>query len=423
MKFLKVIITFLVILSCIFIPIIPAQATATQYEIDIDEVMTNYNHLGQDIYYEHTYNGREINDGDIISVSTGSFTITTKITESDSIPDTGQVSVTFNTSQSLSGATRIASTTVREIGGKKYPNASADFTITYTVKPVDGSSAPSGNSSSSNSASSNDIQNNPDRWGVFWTSLITVFFASFFLIWFWNWLLRLIDKALKTEYSEYTNALNTIGSFMLWAIGALGFSISLALITWAQEHWFVYAVIYFISYSFLSYICVLPVLAPIYRKKQQELAEELRLQEIAKQEVLRALEEKRQQDEARRTALYEAKKLENEGLFENAEARFRQLFEKYSIEELCEMPEDIEIGPDGLPKQKGSSGWGAKYTVYVSPHGKCYHIARCTPSANKAIHVLNSKNYSRCSRCLSSTPNMTWYYEFLKLMKIKKKYG
>lgn len=89
----------------------------------------------------------------------------------------------------------------------------------------------------------------------------------------------------------------------------------------------------------------------------------------------------------------------------------------------CGMPDGIEIGPDGLPKEVNSSGWGDSLTFYISPSGQAYHMCpTCTKSAIIPIHAANLRNRRPCYRCFPCAPDMEWYWRYRSILKLLEDY-
>lgn len=89
----------------------------------------------------------------------------------------------------------------------------------------------------------------------------------------------------------------------------------------------------------------------------------------------------------------------------------------------CGMPDGIEIGPDGLPKEVHSSGWGDSLTFYVSPSGQAYHMRpTCTKSAIIPTHAANLRDRRPCCRCFPCAPDMDWYLRYSSIIKLLEDY-
>ena len=89
----------------------------------------------------------------------------------------------------------------------------------------------------------------------------------------------------------------------------------------------------------------------------------------------------------------------------------------------CGMPDGIEIGPDGLPKEVNSSGWGDSLTFYVSPSGQAYHRRpTCTKSASIPTHAAKLGSRRPCSKCYPCAPNMEWYWAYRRIMRQLEEY-
>lgn len=96
---------------------------------------------------------------------------------------------------------------------------------------------------------------------------------------------------------------------------------------------------------------------------------------------------------------------------------------KRKIASECGMPDDMEIGPDGLPKEVNSSGWGDSLTFYVSPSGQAYHRRpTCTKSASIPTHATKLGSRRPCSKCFPCAPNMEWYWAYRRIIKQLEEY-
>lgn len=93
-----------------------------------------------------------------------------------------------------------------------------------------------------------------------------------------------------------------------------------------------------------------------------------------------------------------------------------------SAESIANMPEDTEIGKDGLPREKGADGWGKLYTVYRSRTGKVVHRKGCHKSATHPVHVWSNYFITPCQRCRPTIPDRGWYKKYQEIAQIKKKY-
>lgn len=105
-------------------------------------------------------------------------------------------------------------------------------------------------------------------------------------------------------------------------------------------------------------------------------------------------------------------------------AEYAKLYEGKPAEELAGMPLWLEIGDDGLPKEKGKNDWGNTFTVYMTKNGHCFHMRRnCCRATNKTHIVRARKNGRRaCSKCVRSLPDLEWYDKYKEIRRIKKKY-
>ena len=79
------------------------------------------------------------------------------------------------------------------------------------------------------------------------------------------------------------------------------------------------------------------------------------------------------------------------------------------------IPNNCEIGNDGLPREKSFEVWGKQFTVYTTSYGKSIHKKyRCSGATNKH-HICDlEKNsyYSYCLKCYNEypSPDLTWFY-------------
>lgn len=99
---------------------------------------TEYYHLGDNISIITTVNGKRVNSGDLVSY-TKNTVIKTKITEEDTIPDTGtmitKLSNEFDKEYALDGGYWYGDLTVHENGGRRYSDAYATWHIKYDFTP------------------------------------------------------------------------------------------------------------------------------------------------------------------------------------------------------------------------------------------------------------------------------------------------
>ncbi|MFR4978470.1 MAG: YHYH domain-containing protein [Butyricicoccus sp.] len=137
-----------------------------------------------------------------------------------------------------------------------------------------------------------------------------------------------------------------------------------------------------------------------YRESQKQLQEKIDRQN-------RELKRKEQQEEYEK--IVQQQKL--------------MLIQKYSkpISQLCDIPDGIAVGSDGLPYEVGKSEWGELYTVYRAPHGKAYHRKGCNAYATTPIHILAvPRSLSPCKICKPVIPDVKWLKEYHRVMKIQE---
>lgn len=148
-------------------------------------------------------------------------------------------------------------------------------------------------------------------------------------------------------------------------------------------------------------------------------------QNLRKEEV-RALEKDRQ--ERIDTWLQEdAKRLINEHRqhsFEANQIKYTRLYDGKPPEQLVEMPLWVEIGPDGLPKDRRLIGWGECFTYFKTRSGKCIHKRAHCCGATIPVHAWLAIGIPLCSKCCTEQlPDMNWYKEYLKIKQIKQTYN
>ena len=113
--------------------------------------------------------------------------------------------------------------------------------------------------------------------------------------------------------------------------------------------------------------------------------------------------------------------------FEAERARLSALYGDKTAQELAHMagmPDDVELGPDGLPKERGAVGWGERFTYYVAPSGKAFHSVRgCNRSAVIPVNAASLGGLHSCSRCRADYPSLAWYHEYQRIRAVMRKYG
>lgn len=152
-------------------------------------------------------------------------------------------------------------------------------------------------------------------------------------------------------------------------------------------------------------------------KKQEERLDKMRSElhsleknEEEKNQKLKEAEAEFRADEQRRA-------------FEKIKSELVKKYGQKPIEELCAMPQWVEIGEDGLPKERGAVDWGYKFTYYKSSSGKCAHKKRGCCGVTHPIHAWQiPPGTPLCSKCYKKLPDMTWYKEYLYIKQIKHTY-
>jgi len=85
------------------------------------------------------------------------------------------------------------------------------------------------------------------------------------------------------------------------------------------------------------------------------------------------------------------------------------------------MPNDTEIGDDGLPREKNSKQyWGDKYTFYTSRTGMYFHKTKgCNRHATIATHAYRTYELIPCRKCDPVIPDLSWYQDYIDIIQIK----
>lgn len=109
--------------------------------------------------------------------------------------------------------------------------------------------------------------------------------------------------------------------------------------------------------------------------------------------------------------------------FEIEKERFTEMLSGESLLDLSGAPSGVEIGPDGLPKDIESLGWGPHFTYYVAQKGTCFHCKAGCSGAYRPIHLMKIHGLQPCSRCSPRPMPTDWYDEYLRLKAIKDRYG
>lgn len=91
----------------------------------------------------------------------------------------------------------------------------------------------------------------------------------------------------------------------------------------------------------------------------------------------------------------------------------KRVFEK-------EIPPYCYVGDDGLPAGPGSKKWGDSFTFYHSHTGTVYHDYYGCSQAFTPINAVNLGDLAPCKRCRPIKPDLSWYYEYIKIRKYKE---
>lgn len=93
------------------------------------------------------------------------------------------------------------------------------------------------------------------------------------------------------------------------------------------------------------------------------------------------------------------------------------------LAEIAGIPQWVEIGNDGLPKDKFSQDWGPSFTFYVSKSGYSFHDHKhCHPAASIPINAAQLEWRSPCKNCSPRVPELVWYREYLRILGLMKVY-
>jgi hypothetical protein len=116
--------------------------------------------------------------------------------------------------------------------------------------------------------------------------------------------------------------------------------------------------------------------------------------------------------------------------FEREKLHYSNLYKGKSINELANVPKNIDFDENDLPISVDNSGlkWGKEFTVFVSKYGQCYHRYRGCSSAYNTVHIFNEiKKYKTtgCRKCSAGEKYIMpeWYYKYIEIKKIKNRYG
>lgn len=171
------------------------------------------------------------------------------------------------------------------------------------------------------------------------------------------------------------------------------------------------------------------VLAGLLRDIEWEAEAEARRREQERQLLIKEQEEEvaRQKEQERLRMLRE--KEEEDRLDAIADAAYayaqrkewlKNVLEKHTPEEMAGVPRKVKFTDDLIPYDEGFPGKYGHYSVYIAPHGKCYHAVRMCCGAWEEVHLFDaiSKKYRRpCMICAKRYPYAIpeWYEEYKKL--------
>lgn len=148
-------------------------------------------------------------------------------------------------------------------------------------------------------------------------------------------------------------------------------------------------------------------------KEREELIAQQRAQQLAN---ARLEEERRMEAEARRYERFMKQRGEYAGLY-----GWKTPTE---LAHIAGMSEDLEIGADNLPKEKGSDHWGDRYTFYIAPSGQTFHRKpTCNKAAPHPVHAMKLGARRPCLNCHPVLPeDFLWYAEYKKIQDIARLY-
>lgn len=123
------------------------------------------------------------------------------------------------------------------------------------------------------------------------------------------------------------------------------------------------------------------------------------------------------------------RKKKEEKEFLRLKAKYEHMYGGKRLDELVNIPDGVEIGEDGLPKEIGADGWGEQFTFFVKnnyhmhSYKQVFHKKRGCSSAFYKVHAYHIGNRAPCLRCSPRRPNLEWYEEYLRIKRIKETYG
>lgn len=116
------------------------------------------------------------------------------------------------------------------------------------------------------------------------------------------------------------------------------------------------------------------------------------------------------------------KKLEKEE-YNQKRQEYSKLYEGIEPIELVDIPEGATIDENDLPHQYIKKR--DIYTVYINNNSSTYVFHKrktCKPNLKETNYV-KCQNRRPCLTCRPQNPDVTWYYEYIKIKEIKKKYN
>lgn len=167
---------------------------------------------------------------------------------------------------------------------------------------------------------------------------------------------------------------------------------------------------------FLSVVAFLYGCRKLY--EQEQLKQEKKWRE--EMEYVRKERLKQEQEQLRK----EQEQFEKEQ-FERERQHYSCMYGGKSIEELVKIPDNLMIGDDNLPREKGATQyWGESITVFLTKDGSEYHRAGCRYGYYPYNIYKLTSYYSPCDVCNPpEIPNQSWYKKYLKIQGIKEKYN
>lgn len=100
-----------------------------------------------------------------------------------------------------------------------------------------------------------------------------------------------------------------------------------------------------------------------------------------------------------------------------------KLYAFYSPLDFVALPKGAYIR-DGIPVTSDKGTYGL-YTVYITKSGTKYHQNKnCVNAKVQKVHIKDIHGYLPCAKCVKQAiPPLKWYYEYKRIVNIKKTYN